>query len=97
MEERVVQGGYAQQKIMMTNRSQGTITGVKDVLSFDANEILLDTELGMLMIKGKNLHVIKLMVEKGEVALEGVVDSMTYSDVKKQEERTESFLAKLFK
>lgn len=84
------------QKISVTNRSQGLITGVKDVLAFDTGEVLLDTELGMLQIKGADLHVVRLMLEKGEVALEGRVDSMAYSDMQPNE-RGESFFARLFK
>ena len=41
-------------KISLSNRSLGVITGVKDVVSFDLNEIILDTDQGLLMIKGKN-------------------------------------------
>ena len=44
------------------------------------NEIILDTEQGMLMIQGEELHVTKLTVEKGEVEIEGLVYSMVYSD-----------------
>ena len=39
-------------KISLSNRSLGVITGVKDVVSFDLNEIILDTDQGLLMIKG---------------------------------------------
>ena len=31
------------------------VTGVLDVLSFDLNEVLLETEQGMLMVKGTDL------------------------------------------
>ena len=58
----------------------GTITGVVDVLSFDLTEILLETDQGMLMIKGSDLHVNRLTLEKGEVDVEGKIDSLTYSD-----------------
>lgn len=44
-------------KVSLLNRSLGVITGVRDVVSFDLNEIILDTEQGLLMIKGTNLHV----------------------------------------
>ena len=40
-------------KIMLTNRRTCTINGVNDVLSFDIHEILLETDQGMLMIKGE--------------------------------------------
>ena len=50
-------------KIALTNRRSCSINGVKDVLSFDVQEILLETEQGMLMIKGSDLHVNRLSLE----------------------------------
>ena len=67
MEERILKS----HKISLFNRSSGIISGVKEVISFDPNEIILDTEQGMLMIQGE---------EKGEVEIEGLVYSMVYSD-----------------
>ena len=69
-------------RIALTNRSVGTITGVNNVISFDPNEVLLETEQGVLLIKGKGLNVTKLTLEKGEVDVDGKVDSFTYSDMK---------------
>ena len=67
-------------KLNMTGRKKCDLTGVKDVLSFDIHEILLETEQGMLMIKGDDLHVSRLTLEKGEVDIDGRLDSFTYSD-----------------
>ena len=83
-------------KVMLTNRKTCTISGVVDVLSFDTGEVLLETDLGMLMIKGKELHVSRLSLDKGEVDVEGNVDSLTYSDIVTAREKTESFFSKLF-
>ena len=57
-------------KLMLTNRRTCNISGVNDVLSFDVNEILLETEQGMLMIKGNELHVNRLTLDKGEVDID---------------------------
>lgn len=84
-------------KFSIMNRSFGVITGVKDVVSFDLNEILLDTEQGLLMIKGMNLHVKKLLVEKGEVEIDGKVDSFLYSELDDSKGRKDSLLGRLFK
>lgn len=65
--------------ISWKNRMQGSVTGVTDVLSFDENTIILETEQGLLTIKGKNLHIGKLELSRGEVEMEGNVDSMVYS------------------
>ena len=73
------------------------VTGVLDVLSFDLNEILQETEQGLLMVKGTDLHVNRLSVEKGEVDLAGNIDSIAYSDVHAGGANKENFFAKLFK
>ena len=49
MEEKQVGGAH---KLVVNNRKTSLVTGVLDVLSFDLNEILLETEQGMLMVKG---------------------------------------------
>lgn len=84
-------------KVLLINRKTGAFSGVVDVLSFDVAEILLETELGMLLIKGHDLHVNRLSLEKGEVDVEGRIDSLTYSDVKTAGKQTESLLGRLFR
>ena len=69
MEERILKS----HKISLFNRSSGIISGVKEVISFDPNEIILDTEQGMLMIQGEELHVTKVRVDSGAVEIEGLV------------------------
>ena len=54
-------------KVLLANRKSANFSGVLDVLSFDVNEILLETEQGMLLIKGNDLHVNRLSLEQGEV------------------------------
>ena len=60
-------------RITIQNRSSGTITGIVDVVSFDENTIVLDTDQGLLTIKGNGLHVSRLTLEKGEVDVDGTV------------------------
>ena len=84
-------------KVLLNNRKNGSFSGVVDVLSFDVAEILLETEQGMLLIKGNNLHVNRLSLEKGEVDVEGRIDSLAYSEVKDYGKQAESFFGRLFK
>ena len=93
VEERQVQRMH---KLVINNRKTSVITGVLDVLSFDLNEILLETELGMLMIKGKDLHVNRLSLDKGEVDISGNIDGVSYSEVNEKTKKGENFIAKLF-
>lgn len=84
-------------KITMTNRKTCSINGVNDVLSFDIHEILLETEQGMLMIKGDEMHVNRLTLDKGEVDVDGRIDSFTYSDTVGSGHKNESLLNRLFR
>lgn len=84
-------------KVNLNARSQATITGVKDVLSFDAGEVLLETDLGVLMLRGSELHVNRLTLEKGEVDIDGKIDSLTYSDTNSYAKSNESLISRLFK
>ena len=75
MEEKVVNISH---KLILDNRKEASVTGVKDVISFDEKEILLQTADGKLQIRGSGLHVKGLNLEKGEAALAGHVDSLVY-------------------
>ena len=85
MEEKVVNISH---KLILDNREEASVTGVKDVISFDEKEILLQTADGKLQIRGSGLHVKGLNLEKGEAALAGHVDSLVYlskDSVRKEE------------
>ena len=88
MEEKTVSKTH---KVLLQNRKSGSFSGIVDVLSFDVAEILLETELGMLLIKGNDLHVNRLSLEKGEVDVEGRIDSIAYSEVNSYASRESHF------
>ena len=67
------------------------------MLSFDVKEVLLETDQGMLMIKGDDLHVSRLTLDKGEVDVDGKIDSFTYSETAGYGNKGESLLSRLFK
>lgn len=92
MEER---SGQKIHKVQINDRKQGLISGVKDVISFDPEVVLLDTQMGILTIKGKDLHVKRLTLERGEVDVEGEFDSFTYSQSKSA--KRAAFASRLFK
>ena len=81
--------------LQLTDRKKGCIQGVRDVNSFDEKEISLVTEAGTLSIKGEGLHVGRLNLEEGEVAVEGRMDALTYAE--NMGGGKQSFFAKLFR
>ena len=95
MDEKQAQG--TAHRVMIQGRHSGTISGVSDVLSFDLNEILLETEQGMLMVRGTDLHVNRVNLEKGEIDLSGNIDSISYSDIHSTAKQAGSRFEKLFR
>ena len=93
MEEKVVNISH---KLILDNRKEASVTGVKDVISFDEKEILLQTADGKLQIRGSGLHVKGQNLEKGEAALAGQVDSLVYLS-KDSPRKEEPLFTRLFR
>ena len=66
--------------IIIEDRKDVSISGVTDVESFDEETVILMTDLGELVIKGFGLHISKIDVVSGDLALEGEIYSIGYSD-----------------
>lgn len=75
-----ISGTKREHKIQIKNREEINITGVEDVLSFDAQEVILSTTQGLLLLRGEELHVGRLSLDQGEVDVDGQITSITYSD-----------------
>ena len=51
----------------------------------------------MLNVKGKDLHVNRLNLEKGEVDIEGIIDALSYSQVPASVKKPDNLFGKWFK
>ena len=96
MEERKNINTNIVQNLVLENRNRLNISGVLDVLSFDDKIIILETELGLLTVKGDDLRINKLSIDTSEVIVEGEIVSLIYSN-KDLNKKNESFLGKIFK
>lgn len=94
MEEKT---GIRPHTCLLQDRAGVSLTGVREVVSFDENQVVMDTDLGLLTLKGKELHVSRLTVERGEVEVDGSVDSLTYSSNEAYRKAGQSVFARLFK
>ena len=77
------------QKLTLEDRRRLTVTGVQDVESFDENAVVLHTNRGVLIVKGRELHLKQLSVDGGQV--DGNVDALLYEENRKEG----GFLARL--
>ena len=83
--------------ISIAERKNILVTGVKKIESFDNEEFLMDTTLGFLIIKGRELEIVKLDTYQGNVSIKGSVDSLSYVSGDSKKKSEESFINKLFK
>ncbi len=82
--------------LQMENREKMSVTGVEDVASFTDETVVLVTNMGTLTVKGSELHINKLNVESGELAIEGNIDVCEYSNADAGR-KDGGFFAKLFR
>lgn len=85
------------QNLVLENRQKLSISGVKDVLSFDDQVVIVETELGLLTVKGENLRINKLSIDTSEVIIEGEICNLSYSEHKNEKSGNSSLLSKIFK
>ena len=83
------------QNLVLENREKLTISGVIDVLSFDDQIVIIETELGMLYIKGDDLRKNKLSIDTQDVIIEGNIVRLTYNE--KEQKKNGSLRGKIFK
>lgn len=85
------------QNLILENREKLNISGVIDVESFNDECVIVDTELGVLVIKGIDLHINKLNIDNSELGIEGEIVSCEYSDRDGSRSKGGGFLARMFK
>lgn len=82
------------QNIILENRKTLNVSGVNDVAGFSEEKVVLNTELGILTIIGSDLSINSFSQESGELSLQGMVDSLHYAEMHKEEG---SFFSRLFR
>ena len=83
------------QNIVLENREKLSISGVLDVLSFDDQIIIVETELGLLTIKGEDLRINKLSIDTSETIVNGNIMQIAYSE-NTMEKKGEGIFSKIF-
>ena len=79
-------------KLTLDQRNSLTMTGVTEVVSFDENAVIVNTELGRLTVQGQQLQLKTLSVEGGQIAVEGNIASLQYEEPR----RTGGWVHRLF-
>ena len=81
-------------EIKIIDRKRITLTGVRKLISFNNKEFVIDSKLGLIVLKGDDLELLKLDTSDGNLSIKGRIDSLSYMDETKKEI---SFISRLFK
>ena len=83
-------------KLTIEHRENVSVTGVVDVISFDEEQVICDTDLGVLILRGVNLHVSNLNLDSGTLDIFGEIVSITYEEQGHGKSKS-TFFGKIFK
>ncbi len=96
MESNMDMVNYGSHEIKITDRSVISLSGINKISSFDDQEFLMESNMGVILLKGEGLEIVKLDTHDGNVKIKGKLISLAYiENIKKNKE--ESLLSKLFK
>lgn len=82
--------------LTLKGREHLAIEGVVNVESFDRKEVLLETEQGVMLVRGEDLHIKELSLEGTGLVVTGFVHSIEYHG-EKLSKQSKGFLGRLFK
>lgn len=72
--------GAAENTIFIRERKLLELHGVLRLEDFDKEQVNLETTLGRLVVRGRDLHVAQLLLEQGELSVEGEIDSLSFEE-----------------
>ena len=80
-------------ELRLDNRGRLSVSGVKEVESFDESVVVLKTVRGLLIIRGEKLRLQALSIDGGQISVHGQIDSLSYEE----ERKTAGFFKGLFR
>ncbi len=80
--------------LTLDSRKKMAIDGV---VSFNDEQILLNTVLGSMDIRGENLKMNKLDVQNGDVMISGKISYIVYTSDEKKSRKGKGILSRLFR
>lgn len=83
--------------VLIDRREAVSVTGVIDVLSFDEETIIAETDMGVIILRGDNLHVNRLSLETGDLDIDGAITHLSYEESIGYGKSGKNFLGKLFR
>ena len=78
--DKIMDVGNFNHVVKINERKNIVLSGVKKINNFDDKEFSLDTTMGLMIIKGESLEIIKLDTLEGNVSIKGKINMINYLD-----------------
>ncbi|MBQ8292941.1 MAG: sporulation protein YabP [Bacilli bacterium] len=83
--------------VTLKNRKNLEIKGIKKLESLNPNEFYIITNLGDLLVRGENLEMRELDMDKGNLWISGLIYSLEYIEEVSTKKNKQNILGKIFK
>ncbi len=80
-------------ELRLDNRARLSVSGVREVESFDETVVVLSTVRGLLIVRGEKLQLQALSLDGGQVSVHGLIDTLSYEET----EKSEGFFRRMFR
>lgn len=85
-------------QLTLKHRESMSVEGVVSVESFDSREVLVETDQGMMHVRGEDLHIKELNLEGGSLVMDGFVHSIEYTgESSRRKGKSKGWLGKLLR
>ena len=80
--------------LTLSNRREMSVSGVTQVVAYDEFHIILKTDYGQLIIRGKNLVAGAISSSQNSLKLTGDIEVLQYRAIK---DKSQNFLSRIMK
>ena len=84
-------------EVKIEEKKRVTVTAVEDVDSFNENEVIFLSLMGMITVIGEDLHIARLDLDAGQLVIDGTIQAVDYSDHAEQRAEKSGLFGKLFR
>ena len=69
---------FGSHELKLIDRREISLSGIKKITSFDSEEFLLESNMGVILIKGSNLEIMKLETHDGNIKKKRKINVFNY-------------------
>lgn len=90
-------GKPKEHQLHLDKRQKLSMTGITSVGTFNETEILLDSNMGNIALKGEGMHITQLNLEEERLMVEGKIRAIIYLDAESKSTKGKNILERILR